>query len=105
MSASGSQKTDTRQVLLEAATEVFLKRGFARATTKEIAQTAGWPRAPSTDTSMTNTPCSTRSSFRSPGKSWRSSHDSPSVPGGARCVTTWTSSYAWPVAWWSTPRR
>jgi AcrR family transcriptional regulator len=34
-------KTDTRQVLIEAATEVFLKRGFARATTKEIAQTAG----------------------------------------------------------------
>jgi len=34
-------KTDTRQALIEAATEVFLKRGFARATTKEIAQTAG----------------------------------------------------------------
>jgi AcrR family transcriptional regulator len=34
-------KTDTRQVLIDAATEVFLKRGFARATTKEIAQTAG----------------------------------------------------------------
>jgi AcrR family transcriptional regulator len=34
-------KTDTRQALIEAATEVFLKRGFARATTKEIAQIAG----------------------------------------------------------------
>jgi AcrR family transcriptional regulator len=41
MSAAGSQKTDTRQVLIDAATEVFVKRGFARATTKEIAQTAG----------------------------------------------------------------
>ncbi len=36
-----SRKTDTRQVLIDAATEVFLKRGFSRATTKEIAQTAG----------------------------------------------------------------
>ena len=72
MSASGSQKTDTRQVLIEAATEVFLKRGFARATTKEIAQTAGWPKAPSTGTSQTSTPCSTRSSSRSPATSSRS---------------------------------
>ena len=34
-------KTDTRQALIDAAREVFLRRGFARATTKEIAQTAG----------------------------------------------------------------
>jgi AcrR family transcriptional regulator len=34
-------KTDTRQALIDAAREVFLQRGFARATTKEIAQTAG----------------------------------------------------------------
>ncbi len=34
-------KTDTRQALIDAALEVFLRRGFARATTKEIAQTAG----------------------------------------------------------------
>jgi len=34
-------KTDTRQTLIDAALEVFLQRGFARSTTKKIAQTAG----------------------------------------------------------------
>ena len=33
--------TGTRQVLLDAALQVFLQHGFARATTREIAQTAG----------------------------------------------------------------
>ena len=32
---------DTREALIDAALEVFLRRGFARATTREIAQTAG----------------------------------------------------------------
>jgi AcrR family transcriptional regulator len=41
MSADEHHKPDTRQLLLDAATEVFVKRGFSRATTKEIAQTAG----------------------------------------------------------------
>jgi AcrR family transcriptional regulator len=41
MPTEDTSKTDTRQVLIDAATEVFLKRGFSRATTKEIAQTAG----------------------------------------------------------------
>ena len=36
-----AQKAETRQILIDAAAEVFLKRGFARATTKDIAQTAG----------------------------------------------------------------
>ena len=34
-------RTDTRQALIDAAREVFLQHGFARATTKEIAQAAG----------------------------------------------------------------
>jgi len=41
MSSDETRKTATRQVLIDAAAEVFLKRGFARATTKEIARTAG----------------------------------------------------------------
>ena len=41
MSASTPRKTDTRQALIDAALAVFLQRGFARATTREIAQTAG----------------------------------------------------------------
>lgn len=41
MTVEETRRTDTRQVLIEAATEVFLKRGFSRATTREIAQTAG----------------------------------------------------------------
>jgi len=45
MSAGGAEKTprraDTRRVLIDAAARVFLERGFARATTKEIAQAAG----------------------------------------------------------------
>jgi AcrR family transcriptional regulator len=41
MRASGPRKTDTRQALIDAALAVFLRRGFARATTREIAQTAG----------------------------------------------------------------
>ena len=49
MTADGAQKpthkpalkTDTRQILIDAATRVFLERGFARATTKEIAHAAG----------------------------------------------------------------
>lgn len=41
MSADEHHKPDTRQLLIDAATEVFVKRGFSRATTKEIAQTAG----------------------------------------------------------------
>ncbi len=41
MTATRAPRTDTRQVLIDAATRVFLERGFARATTKEIAQAAG----------------------------------------------------------------
>jgi len=41
MPTEDTSKTDTRQVLIDAATEVFLRRGFSRATTKEIAKTAG----------------------------------------------------------------
>ncbi|MEE4275709.1 MAG: helix-turn-helix domain-containing protein [Thermoleophilia bacterium] len=45
MKAGGAEKTprrtDTRRVLIDAAARVFLERGFARATTKEIAQAAG----------------------------------------------------------------
>lgn len=41
MTADADRKPDTRQLLIDAATEVFIKRGFARATTKEIAHTAG----------------------------------------------------------------
>ena len=41
MSTELPRKTDTRQALLDAALQVFLERGFARATTREIAQTAG----------------------------------------------------------------
>ena len=41
MSASTPRKTDTRQALIDAALTVFLQHGFARATTREIAQTAG----------------------------------------------------------------
>jgi AcrR family transcriptional regulator len=41
MTADKDRKPDTRQLLIDAATEVFLKRGFSRATTKEIAKTAG----------------------------------------------------------------
>ena len=45
MNAGGAEKTprktDTRQALIAAAARVFLERGFARATTKEIARAAG----------------------------------------------------------------
>jgi AcrR family transcriptional regulator len=41
MTATAPRRNDTRQVLVEAALEVFLQRGFARATTREIAQAAG----------------------------------------------------------------
>ena len=41
MTTDRPRKTDTRQALIDAALEVFLQRGFARATTREIAQTAG----------------------------------------------------------------
>ncbi len=41
MTAGVPRKTDTRQALIDAALDVFLRRGFARATTREIAQTAG----------------------------------------------------------------
>ena len=41
MTAAAERKTDTRQALIAAALEVFLERGFARATTREIAHRAG----------------------------------------------------------------
>ena len=41
MGTEQPRKTDTRQALLDAALHVFLRHGFARATTREIAQTAG----------------------------------------------------------------
>jgi AcrR family transcriptional regulator len=41
MTATPGHKSDTRKVLIDAALEVFLQRGFARATTREIAQRAG----------------------------------------------------------------
>jgi len=41
MSTEPPGKPDTRQALLDAALQVFLQNGFARATTREIAQTAG----------------------------------------------------------------
>ena len=41
MGTEPPRKTDTRQALIDAALEVFLQHGFARATTREIAQTAG----------------------------------------------------------------
>jgi len=41
MGTEPPRRTDTRQALIEAALEVFLRHGFARATTREIAQTAG----------------------------------------------------------------
>ena len=41
MEKSSSSKSPTRQTLMDAALEVFLERGFARATTREIAHRAG----------------------------------------------------------------
>jgi AcrR family transcriptional regulator len=41
MTAAAPRGSDTRQALIDAALDVFLQRGFARATTREIAQTAG----------------------------------------------------------------
>ena len=41
MGTEPPRKTDTRQALIDAALAVFLQHGFARATTREIAQTAG----------------------------------------------------------------
>jgi len=41
MTAAGSRSADTHQALLDAALRVFVQRGFARATTREIAATAG----------------------------------------------------------------
>jgi AcrR family transcriptional regulator len=41
MTGDRAQKADTRQTLIDAAYEVFVRRGFARATTREIAQGAG----------------------------------------------------------------
>jgi AcrR family transcriptional regulator len=41
MTAEGTRGADTRQALIDAAWEVFVRRGFARATTREIAEAAG----------------------------------------------------------------
>jgi AcrR family transcriptional regulator len=41
MTAAGSRSADTHQALMDAALQVFVQRGFARATTREIAATAG----------------------------------------------------------------
>jgi len=41
MSAAGSRSADTHQALMDAALRVFVQRGFARATTREIAAEAG----------------------------------------------------------------
>ena len=41
MTAATSRGADTHQALMDAAREVFVRRGFARATTREIAATAG----------------------------------------------------------------
>lgn len=41
MTAPGPRGADTHQALLDAALEVFVRRGFARATTREIAAAAG----------------------------------------------------------------
>lgn len=41
MTGDEARKGDTRQTLIDAAAEVFVRRGFARATTREIAQVAG----------------------------------------------------------------
>ena len=41
MGTEPPRRTDTRQALLDAALQVFLRHGFARATTREIAQAAG----------------------------------------------------------------
>lgn len=41
MASDEARKGDTRQTLIDAAGEVFVRRGFARATTREIAQVAG----------------------------------------------------------------
>jgi AcrR family transcriptional regulator len=41
MDKASSSKSHTRQILMDAALEVFLERGFARATTREIAHRAG----------------------------------------------------------------
>jgi AcrR family transcriptional regulator len=41
MTAAGSRSADTHQALMDAALRVFVQRGFARATTREIAATAG----------------------------------------------------------------
>ncbi len=41
MTAARSGKGDTHRALMDAALEVFLRRGFARATTREIAAAAG----------------------------------------------------------------
>ncbi|HZL81155.1 MAG TPA: helix-turn-helix domain-containing protein [Demequina sp.] len=41
MTADEARKTATRQALIDAAAQVFLERGFARATTREIARAAG----------------------------------------------------------------
>ena len=41
MTAATSRSADTHQALMDAALQVFVRRGFARATTREIAATAG----------------------------------------------------------------
>ena len=41
MTAARSRSADTHQALMDAALQVFVQRGFARATTREIAATAG----------------------------------------------------------------
>ena len=41
MTTAGSRSAATRQALMDAASRVFQQRGFARATTREIAATAG----------------------------------------------------------------
>jgi AcrR family transcriptional regulator len=41
MDKASSSKSHTREILMDAALEVFLERGFARATTREIAHRAG----------------------------------------------------------------
>jgi AcrR family transcriptional regulator len=46
-----------REQILDAAAQVFLDRGLAEATMAEVAEAAGWPRAPCTCTSTPSRRC------------------------------------------------
>ena len=105
MSTEPPRKTDTRQALLDAALQVFLQRGFARATTREIAQTAGVAEGTIYRHFADKYALFHEVFLSLTARSWPSSSGSASEPATARSATTWSTCSRWSAASRSSCRR